>query len=84
MFCPELRVVMGVAPPGGALAAAATSAEWIGVAMETVLLTCVSCGKTREVPNNPDAKRSQRCSECGSPILEMRRPGDTSHIPAQN
>jgi predicted RNA-binding Zn-ribbon protein involved in translation (DUF1610 family) len=45
-----------------------------------VSLTCVSCGNTMSV-DEEDTKRSHKCPECGEPMVEKRRPGDTSHTP---
>ena len=49
--------------------------------MNTIVLTCVSCGSIEEVPDTAEAKRNRKCKECGSPMVEKRRPGDTSNIP---
>jgi DNA-directed RNA polymerase subunit RPC12/RpoP len=48
---------------------------------DTVKLTCVSCGRSEQVPNAPEVVRNHRCPECGSPMVEKRRPGDVSRMP---
>jgi len=42
--------------------------------MKNVVLTCVSCGKTKEVLNNTNAVRNQHC-ECGSSTIERSHSG---------
>lgn len=42
--------------------------------MTMTVLTCVSCGKTLLVRDEPDEKRDKRCT-CNQSMVEKRRPG---------
>jgi RNase P subunit RPR2 len=45
--------------------------------MQTVVLTCTTCGKSETVPRDPDHIRGRRCKFCNQPLVEKRSPGTT-------
>jgi hypothetical protein len=43
--------------------------------MSEIVLTCISCGKTKKVEDCPEESRDQKC-QCGQPMVEKRHPGN--------